>query len=82
MRKFDEWETRHLIRALEIAQVELDREAKNFEHEKRAIAASADSLVPDWLVHDDARNKQLLKTFKLSLKKKLEWNNMVKEWME
>jgi len=75
MRKFDEWETRHLIRALEIAQVELDREVKN-------IAASADSLVPDWLVHDDARNKQLLKTFKLSLKKKLEWSNMVKEWME
>lgn len=71
MRKFDEWETQHLIRALDLYQDDLDNRV-NF----------APASVPDWVINDDARNKQLLKTFKLSLKKKLEWNNMVKEWME
>tara|TARA_R110000824_G_scaffold400948_1_gene610040 strand:- start:1313 stop:1489 length:177 start_codon:yes stop_codon:yes gene_type:complete len=55
MRKFDEWETRHLIRALEISQIALDEN------------------IPDW---DDVRNKSLLKTFRLSLKKKLEWKEI------
>lgn len=74
MRKFDEWETRHLIRALDLYQDGLDNIVSGFQ--------GPPASVPDWVINDDARNKQLLKTFKLSLKKKLEWNNMVKEWME
>ena len=58
-----------MIRALDLYQDDLDNIVSGYE-------AQGDPT-PDWVVHDDARNKKLLKTFKLSLKKKLEWENAV-----